>query len=53
MRSESDDREKRGVIEPAISELGYFIVSFRGIDEGDYWIHIRKESLDVFREVSR
>ena len=43
MRSQSDDREKRDLIEPVLRKLGYEVVSFRGIDVGEYWIHIRKE----------
>ncbi|MGC8618688.1 MAG: hypothetical protein ACP5UZ_08165 [Thermoplasmata archaeon] len=43
MRSESGDREARSLLAPRILEVGFKIVSFRGIDEGDYWIHIRKE----------
>ena len=43
MRSQSDDREKRDLIEPVLRKLGYEVISFRGIDVGDYWIHIRKE----------
>ncbi|MCW6159203.1 MAG: hypothetical protein LVQ63_06995 [Thermoplasmatales archaeon] len=45
MRSQSDDREARSLLAPKILEAGFEIVSFRGIDEGDYWIHVRKEAL--------
>ena len=43
MRSQTDDMQNRDLIEPALKKLGYEVVSFRGIDVGDYWIHIRKE----------
>jgi hypothetical protein len=42
MRSQTDDMQNRDLIEPALKKLGYEVVSFRGIDEGDYWIHVRK-----------
>ena len=29
MRSQSDDREKRDLIEPVLRKLGYEVVSFR------------------------
>ena len=44
MRSQPDDREKRYLIEPVLRKLGYEVISFRGIDEGDYWIHVKRES---------
>ncbi len=43
MRSESDDRNARQLIESGLNKLGFEIASFRGIDEGDYWVHIKKE----------
>ena len=42
MRFQSDDREKRDLIEPVLRKLGYEVISLRGIDVGDYWIHIRR-----------
>lgn len=43
MRSETDDRNAREMIGPVLKDAGFKIISIRGIDEGDYWIHIRKE----------
>lgn len=43
MISEIDDRNAREMIRPVLRKAGFEIISLRGIDEGDYWIHIRKE----------
>ena len=43
MRSEIDDRNAREMIGPVLRKAGFEVISLRGIDEGDYWIHIRKE----------
>ncbi len=45
MRSQSDDGAKRDLIEPVLRKLGYVVISFRGIDEGDYWVHFKKEEV--------
>lgn len=44
MRSDSDDRKAKNIVEPGLNKAGYQITSFRGIDDRDYWVHIQKES---------
>ena len=50
MRSEIDDRNAREMIGPVLRKAGFKIISLRGIDEGDYWIHLKKEIKDSMRD---
>jgi hypothetical protein len=43
MRTATDDRAAKQSIELVLNKTGFEIISFRGIDEGDYWVHIRRE----------
>lgn len=50
MRSEGDDRNTREMIRPILQNAGFKIISLRGIDEGEYWVHLKKEIKDSMRD---
>ena len=50
MRSETDDRNARETIGPVLKEAGFEVISLRGIDQGDYWIHLKREVKDPMRD---
>ena len=50
MRSETDDRNARETIGPVLKEAGFEVISLRGIDQGDYWIHLKREAKDPMRD---
>ena len=50
MRSEGDDRNAREMIRPILQNAGFKIISIRGIDEGEYWVHLKKEISDSMRD---
>ena len=49
MRSEIDDRTTRHSIETILNKAGFEIISIRGIDEGDYWIHLKRGAKDSMK----
>ncbi len=49
MRSEIDDRNARKTIGPVLRKAGFEIISLRGIDQGDYWIHLKREAKDSMK----
>ena len=49
MRSEGDDRNAREAIGPVLKEAGFEVISLRGIDHGDYWIHLKREAKDSMK----
>ena len=50
MRSDADDRNAREMIGTVLKEAGFKIISLRGIDQGDYWIHLKREVKDPMRD---
>ena len=50
MRSEIDDRNAREIIGTVLKEAGFEVISLRGIDQGDYWIHLKREIKDPMRD---
>ena len=50
MRSEGDDRNAREVLRPVLQNAGFEVISLRGIDEGEYWVHLKKEIKDSMRD---
>lgn len=49
MRSEIDDRNAREMIRLVLRKVGFEIISLRGIDEGDYWIHLKREAKESMK----
>ena len=43
MRADADDLKVKEQLRPILGKMGYEIKSCRSIDEGDYWVHFKKE----------
>ncbi len=43
MRSDTEDMKVKEQLQPILGKMGYEIRSCRSIDEGDYWVHFKRE----------